>query len=129
VIQAKRRAVFEQYMTMLTPASAELGFRLPQVPDYAEPAWHLFYVLLPDRRTRDAVLTGMPGRGAQPAFHYVPLHSSAAGTRFAARPTRCPVTEDVSGRLLRLPFHNNLSAADIERVVSAFLSALAEAPA
>jgi dTDP-4-amino-4,6-dideoxygalactose transaminase len=34
----------------------------------------------------------------------------------------------VSGRLLRLPFHNNLSAHDIERVVQAFLSALADAP-
>jgi dTDP-4-amino-4,6-dideoxygalactose transaminase len=127
-IQAKRRAVFERYLAMLAPASVELGFSLPQIPDYAVPAWHLFYVLLPDRRTRDAVLAGMPRRGAQPAFHYVPLHSSDAGIRFAARPTQCPVTEDVSGRLLRLPFHNNLSAHDIERVVQAFLSALADAP-
>jgi dTDP-4-amino-4,6-dideoxygalactose transaminase len=129
VIQAKRRAVFERYMGLLRPASDEHGFTLPVVPAYAEPSWHLFYVLLPDRTSRDAVLRGMRTAGVHSAFHYVPLHSSDAGKRFAARSTQCPVTEDVSGRLLRLPFHNNLSAGDAERVVDAFLSALAGARA
>jgi dTDP-4-amino-4,6-dideoxygalactose transaminase len=126
VIQAKRRAVFERYLHLLHPASDELGFTLPVVPAYAEPSWHLFHVLLPDRASRDAVLHGMRSAGVQAAFHYVPLHSSDAGTRFAARSTQCPVTEDVSGRLLRLPFHNNVSASDAARVVDVFLSTLTD---
>ncbi|HEU0127004.1 MAG TPA: dTDP-4-amino-4,6-dideoxygalactose transaminase [Pseudonocardiaceae bacterium] len=126
VIQAKRRAVFERYLSLLSPSSKDLGFRLPVIPDYAEPSWHLFYVLLPDRPTRDAVLSGMRTYGVNPAFHYVPLHSSDAGIQFAARPSDCPVSEDVAGRLVRLPFHNNVSEGDAERVVGAFLSALAE---
>lgn len=127
VIQAKRRRLFERYMTLLTPASEEVGVRLPVIPGYAEPSWHLFYVLLPDRATRDAVLSGMRGLGVHPAFHYVPLHSSDAGIRFAARPTECAVSDDVSGRLLRLPFHNNVSERDARRVADAFLSATAAA--
>jgi dTDP-4-amino-4,6-dideoxygalactose transaminase len=129
VIQAKRRAVFERYLDLLTPLSDELGLRLPVIPDYAHPSWHLFYVLMPDRATRDAVLSGMRGYGVHPAFHYVPLHSSDAGIRFAARATECPVSEDVAGRLLRLPFHNNLSEADCTRVVDAFLAAIRDASA
>jgi dTDP-4-amino-4,6-dideoxygalactose transaminase len=127
VIQAKRRRVFERYLRLLAPHSAELGFRLPVIPDYAAPSWHLFHLLMPDQPTRDAVLSGMRDYGVQPAFHYVPLHSSDAGIRFAARTTQCPVSEDVSGRLLRLPFHNNLTDEEAERVIDAFLGALGRA--
>jgi len=129
VIQAKRRAVFERYQDLLAPTSAELGYRLPVIPDYAAPSWHLFYVLTPDRPTRDAVLDGMRTYGVHPAFHYVPLHNSDAGIRFAARTTDCPVSEDVAGRLLRLPFHNNISPTDAERVADAFRTALRDATA
>jgi dTDP-4-amino-4,6-dideoxygalactose transaminase len=67
----------------------------------------------------------MQADGINPTFHYVPLHSSEGGRRFAARPTECPVTDEMSGRLLRLPFYNNLSPDDAERVVTSFLTALA----
>lgn len=125
VIQAKRRRVFETYMQLLAPRSSDFGFRLPEIPHYAEPAWHLFHVLLPDRETRNAVLSDMRTRGVSAVFHYVPLHNSDAGRRFAARATNCPVTDDVSGRLLRLPFHNNITDDEAERVVDAFLMSLA----
>ncbi|MBA3233925.1 MAG: dTDP-4-amino-4,6-dideoxygalactose transaminase [Propionibacteriales bacterium] len=129
VIQAKRRAVFELYAARLTPPSAELGFRGPLIPAGADSAYHMFYVLLPDNRARDSVLARMREQGIQATFHYVPLHSSDAGRRFAARPSQCPVSEDISGRLLRLPFHNNLSADDIERVSTVFLDAATTAGA
>ena len=41
-----------------------------------------------------------------------------------SRPTECPVSEDVSGRLLRLPFYNNLGERDLGRVVDAFLDSV-----
>jgi dTDP-4-amino-4,6-dideoxygalactose transaminase len=124
VIQGKRRDVFERYERLLAPHAERLGYRLPVVPEGAEQAYHMFYVLMPDRATRDRVLKAMQADGVQPTFHYVPLHSSFGGRKFAARPTDCPVTDDVSGRLLRLPFYNNLTAADSDRVVNSFLTAL-----
>jgi dTDP-4-amino-4,6-dideoxygalactose transaminase len=39
--------------------------------------------------------------------------------RFAAAEPLCPVTEDVSGRLVRLPFYAGLSEDDQMRVVEA----------
>jgi len=50
-------------------------------------------------------------------FHYVPLHTSDMGRKFGGKTGDCPVTEDVSDRLLRLPFYNDLSEADLARVV------------
>ncbi|MBA2529086.1 MAG: dTDP-4-amino-4,6-dideoxygalactose transaminase [Euzebyales bacterium] len=123
-ILAKRRAVFDRYVGLLAPDADAHGYRLPIVPEDCEQAYHMFYVLLADQQTRDHVLERMRAAGVQPTFHYVPLHSSEGGRRFAARPTDCPVTDDVSGRLLRLPFHNNLTAQDADRVVTAMLDAL-----
>jgi dTDP-4-amino-4,6-dideoxygalactose transaminase len=52
-------------------------------------------------------------------FHYQPLHHSIMGERFGGRQGACPVTEEISDRLLRLPIYNDLSEADQERVVAA----------
>ena len=127
VIQAKRKSVFESYERLLAPHAEELDFRLPVLPAGVESAYHMFYVLLADNTARDSVLHRMREQGVQSTFHYVPLHSSEAGRRFAVRETECPVTTDISGRLLRLPFFNNLSADDIERASAVFLAAVSQA--
>jgi dTDP-4-amino-4,6-dideoxygalactose transaminase len=126
-VQGKRRAVHERYEAALAPHADELGFSLPVRPPDRESAYHMFYVLLRDREQRNSVLESMRAAGVQPTFHYVPLHSSDAGRRFAARPTECPVSEDVSGRLLRLPFYNELTPADTDRVVATFVESVGAA--
>ena len=129
VILEKRRSVSECYEALLAPIADEFDLRLPITPEDRDPAYHMFYVLLPDQATRDAVLEGMRRQDVQPTFHYVPLHSAPAATKFASRLTDCPVTDDISGRLLRLPFHNNLSIEQLERVVNVFEDALVVARA
>jgi dTDP-4-amino-4,6-dideoxygalactose transaminase len=123
-ILSKRRAVFERYEELLAPYAEELGFRTPMVPADRQQAYHMFYVLLEDRATRDRVLEGLRSQGVQATFHYIPLHDSAGARPHLARPTDCPVTQDVSGRLLRLPFHNGLDSTEVERVVDRFLDLL-----
>jgi dTDP-4-amino-4,6-dideoxygalactose transaminase len=68
------------------------------------------------------VLEALRREGVQATFHYVPLHTSDAGRKFAARSTECPVTDDVSGRLLRLPFWNDLPLADVDHAAERFLA-------
>lgn len=120
-IQGKRKALWEKYAAALAPHAERLGYTLAEVPVDREQTYHMFYVLMSDNETRNAVLGGMRERQIQPTFHYVPLHTSDAGRRFAARQTECPVTDDISGRLLRLPFYNSLGEADSDRVVGTFL--------
>ena len=123
-VLAKRRAAFERYSRALAPEADRLGYRLPRVPEDREQGYHMFYVLLPDRATRDRVLAEMHRRGVHATFHYVPLHSAPAGRRFSAREVACPVSDAVSGRLLRLPYYTDIGEGETDRVVECFLSAL-----
>jgi dTDP-4-amino-4,6-dideoxygalactose transaminase len=127
VIQAKRRTVHERYVELLAGRVEQLGVRLPVVPAASGPAHHLFHLLLPDHATRNRVMQEMRERGVHATFHYVPLHDSPGGRRFATRATDCPVSANVAGRLLRLPFFNGLTDGQAEQVVQALLAGL-EAP-
>jgi dTDP-4-amino-4,6-dideoxygalactose transaminase len=126
-IQARRREIFEGYQQRLAPVADELGLTLPHVPDDCVPAYHLFHVLLPAAEMRPEVMGAMKADQVNTTFHYVPLHSSDAGRRFAARPAECPVSTDVSSRLVRLPFHNTVSSDDQDRVADALVRAVRKA--
>ncbi len=123
-ILAKRRAVVERYHELLAPEAGRLGFEVPATPGDRDYAYHLYYVLLDGPETRTRVTKALAEQGIRAAFHFVPLHDSPGGRRFSARLTECPVTDEVAGRLLRLPLHNALTPADAERVSEALLGAL-----
>ena len=127
-IRHARREVAVTYRRLLEPLADELGIGLPYEPTNATPADHMFYVVLPTAGARTPVIAGMRARGVSPTFHYVPLHSSPAGATLTDRPHECPVTDDVSARLLRLPFYNDLTTDQIERVVETFADELRAAP-
>lgn len=124
-VLTKRRTAFDRYVRMLGPEAERHGYALPIVPPDREQAYHMFYVLLPDAETRDRVLAGMRDRGIHATFHFVPLHDSPGGRRFAARELPCPVSERISARLLRLPFYTEFTDAEAEEVAEAFLVAVA----
>ena len=63
------------------------------------------------------MITHLKEQGILSVFHYVPLHLSTMGMKFGA--CECPVTEDLSSRLLRLPFYNDLTKDDQAHVVGA----------
>ena len=123
-VRAARRQVSVTYRTILEPIAEEIGVALPYEPTTATPADHMFYVLLPAGVDRAELIALMRADGVSPTFHYVPLHSSPAGRRLADRDEPCPVTDDISARLLRLPFYNDLRTEDIERVATAFVQSL-----
>jgi dTDP-4-amino-4,6-dideoxygalactose transaminase len=95
---------------------------MPVVPAQCEQTYHMFYLILPSFEYRQALIAHLKARGILSVFHYVPLHLSEMGRQWAARETSCPVTEDLSQRLLRLPFYNDLTEADQTRVVDGVTS-------
>lgn len=123
-ILSLRRRVFERYQSLLEPHRDEFGFQLPFVPADREQGYHMFYVLLRTRGERDRALAAMHAQNITATFHYVPLHSAEGAKPFMARWTDCPVTDDISGRLLRLPFYNHLGDQDAQRVVDTLLWSL-----
>jgi dTDP-4-amino-4,6-dideoxygalactose transaminase len=121
-IQAARRRVWNYYDKHLLDWSRDRGVQLPHVPADREQSYHMFYLLMPSLAQRQALIAHLKARGISSVFHYVPLHRSPMGQRFGAKPGDCQVTEQVSDRLVRLPFYNDLSEAELDRVVSALIA-------
>jgi len=118
-IQTRRRRIWEHYAERLKDWARDNAVRLPIVPGHCEQPFHMFYLLMPSLAARQALIAHLKDRGIMSVFHYQPLHLSAMGRRFGGKPGDCPVTEDSSDRLLRLPFYYGLTEDDQARVVNA----------
>lgn len=120
-IQGRRRRIWECYCEGLSGWAQAHEVHLPIVPPHCEQSYHMFYLLLPSLTCRQALIAHFKARGILAVFHYLPLHLSPMGKRLGGKPGQCPVTEEISDRLLRLPFYNDLSHEDQARVIEAAL--------
>lgn len=118
-IQARRRQIWEYYEAHLKDWAQANGVQLPTVPGHCEQSYHMFYLILPSLEQRQALIDHLKTQGILSVFHYLPLHLSDMGQKFGGKAGDCPVTEEISDRLLRLPFYNDLTEADQARVVGA----------
>jgi dTDP-4-amino-4,6-dideoxygalactose transaminase len=121
-VQARRHVIWEAYDRGLTAWAAASGVGRPCIPAHCEHPAHLYYLLLPSLDARSRFLGHLRARSILATFHYQPLHLSDMGRRFGGVAGQCPVTEDVSDRLVRLPFYFELGAADQARVIEAVTS-------
>jgi dTDP-4-amino-4,6-dideoxygalactose transaminase len=120
-IQERRCNLWHHYYEQLNGWAEEKGVQMPQVPVYCDQAYHMFYLLLPSLVSRQGLIEHLKSRGIQSVFHYLPLHLSDMGRNFGGQVGDCPVTEDISDRLVRLPFFHELRREDQEKVIAAVL--------
>jgi dTDP-4-amino-4,6-dideoxygalactose transaminase len=118
-VQARRRAIWERYNTELADWAASARVTSPTIPATCEQAYHMYYLLLPSLRARQALIAHLKERSILAVFHYLPLNTSDMGQKLGARPGDCPVAEDASDRLLRLPFFNRMTDEEQTRVIDA----------
>jgi dTDP-4-amino-4,6-dideoxygalactose transaminase len=116
-IQERRRRIWERYLAGLNDWAHQIGARLPVVPPDRQHPYHMFYLLMPSLDARQGLMDRLKSKGILSVFHYLPLHLSEMGRRFGGRQGQCPVTEDVSDRLVRLPFYNRLSESEQDLVL------------
>ena len=117
-IQARRRQLWNAYHAGLARWAEDTGTVLPFVPEDCDQAYHLFYLILPTASARHDLMAHLSAAGIMALSHYVPLDTSPMGRRVGRRGRACPVTADISARLLRLPFYTDLSNGEQERVVA-----------
>ncbi len=92
---------------------------VPEVPAWADPAWHLFVIGHPDR---DACSASLADAGIESLVHY-PLLPHRSGAYAERWPTGSfPVAERLAGAALSLPIHPRLDPTDRERVSAAVLA-------
>jgi dTDP-4-amino-4,6-dideoxygalactose transaminase len=116
-IQMRRHEISRCYTGGLSEWAEENNVCLPFIPENCEPAEHLFYMILPSFAERTRFIAYLKQQGIQSVFHYQPLHLSKMGCEFGGRVGDCPVTEDVCGNLLRLPFYNGLKVEEQNYII------------
>jgi len=93
------------------------GVTLPQVPDWAEPVWHLF-VIRAERR--DALREHLNHVGIGTQIHYpTPPHLSNAFSRMGWRRGHFPIAETLANEVLSLPIGPHHTADQVDAVCAA----------
>lgn len=123
-ITSRRIELWRRYHELLAPFEVERLLRRPVVPEHCNTNGHIYYVLLRDGDERDRMLRHLNDHRIGATFHYVPLHSSPAGRRFAPEKRPLPVTENLAARLLRLPMHSRLLDDQQQAIVNCIAEAL-----
>ncbi|HTL72214.1 MAG TPA: DegT/DnrJ/EryC1/StrS family aminotransferase [bacterium] len=108
----RRRRLTALYLTELGGAE---NLTLPFVPEWAEPAWHLFVVRHPKR---DALQQKLAAAGIGTLIHYpVPPHLSGAYAADKRLRGHLPIAEALSHTVLSLPMGPHLTVEQAELVI------------
>lgn len=118
-IVARRRAIFASYMQGMAPLAAKGFLRLPFIPEGDSANGHIFYAITRDLATRTRLIEFLGKRGIRAVFHYIPLHSSPAGSRFGRAATSMDVTDAIADTLIRFPLFYEMSDAQVAEVCAA----------
>ena len=116
-IQARRKHIWATYFEELSDWAANTGISLPVIPEYCDHPGHIFYMLMPTLEARTKFITWMKAHDILCVFHYLPLHLSDMGLKLGGQPGDCPVTEDISDRLVRLPLFYDLTDTELSHVI------------
>jgi dTDP-4-amino-4,6-dideoxygalactose transaminase len=107
----RRRAVATAY----TKGLAESGLILPHVPDWAEPAWHLYVVRTSDR---DALQGRLSEAGIGTLIHYpIPPHMQPAYAGRRIAPNALPLAKTLASEVLSLPIGPYLHDMEANKVI------------
>lgn len=110
---ARRSAVADRYLEAL----ADLPLHLPHVPQWADPAWHLFVVR---HSQRDELTRHLRERGIGTLIHYpVPPHLQEAYRDLGGAEGDHPVTEAIHREVMSLPMGPHLDEDAVTAVVTA----------
>ncbi len=101
------------YKNLLSPLK-NLGFiDIPNIPNDVKHNAHMFYIKVKDLETRTNFINYLKNNDIYAVFHYIPLHTAAAGKMFCRFHGTDKYTTKESERLVRLPMYYGLTENDI----------------
>ncbi|MBQ6623282.1 MAG: dTDP-4-amino-4,6-dideoxygalactose transaminase [Mogibacterium sp.] len=116
VINENRMASWNSYYEQLSELEAAGRLQLPVIPEECEHNAHMFYIKTAGLDERVELAAFLKENGIGSVFHYVPLHSAPAGSRFGRFHGEDKYTTSTFERLLRLPMYYGLKADDVTYV-------------
>jgi len=123
-ITRRRIDIWDRYHAAFEGLEQAGLVRRPVVPAHCAHNAHMYYLLLPSERLRDAFIDRLAENDVNAVFHYVPLHSSPGGLAHGRAAGPMAVTDDVAGRLVRLPLWVDMTSEDVERVIAVATAAV-----
>ncbi len=118
-INEDRIRSWNAYFDALKPLAEAGRLELPVVPEGCVHNGHLFFIKCRDLAERTALIQWLKEREIMAVFHYVPLHSAAAGRKFGRFAGEDRYTTAESDRLLRLPMYFGLTKDELTQTVTA----------
>lgn len=115
-INNRRLELWQLYYDSLSDLADQGRIELPVIPAECCHNAHMFYIKVRDLNERTELMKYLAEHDIKAVFHYVPLHSSAAGVRFGEFVGKDTYTTKESERLLRLPMYYSLKRQEVEYV-------------
>ena len=93
--------------------------RRPIIPENCKHNAHMYYLLFKNLEQRTKFIKHLRENDILSVFHYIPLHSSPAGQKFARTYGKMDVTNKISDTLVRLPLFYELTDEQLCKIKSA----------
>lgn len=116
-ITDRRLEAWSNYDGMLIELEQKGVLRRPIIPDECKHNAHMYYILLENPDARSHLIDVLRANGIHAVFHYIPLHSSPAGSQFGRHVGDMAVTNMVSESILRLPLWVDILKKQQEQVI------------
>lgn len=116
-ITANRLATWNKYVNELSPLESNGSIQLPTIPVDCIQNGHMFYVKTENLEARTTLLGYLKKNNIYAVFHYVPLHSAQAGSRFSRFYGEDRFTTIDSDRLIRLPIWYGIEPNTVDHIV------------
>ena len=117
-IQSKRKKIFNYYFKNLTDWAMNNGVSLPTVPSHCQSSYHIFYLIMPNKPSRDKLINWLQNSNVKAVFHYIPLNSSKMSIKNGWDTSECPVSVRISETIIRLPFYHSLENKDLDIIIN-----------
>ena len=119
-IQRKRKLIWDRYNNELIDWAKRRDIQTPFVPKHCEQAYHMYYLILPTVTERSKFIDKLKANNITAVFHYLPLNQSPLANKMQMKgwkKSNCPITVNVSDRIVRLPFYTGLDVKDQSRII------------
>lgn len=116
-IYKNRMDTWQYYHSQLENMEKNGKIKRPVIPENCVHNAHMYYIKAKDLDERTRLLAYLKENGVSAVFHYIPLHSAAAGIKYGRFFGEDQYTTKESERLLRLPLYYGMKEEDREKVV------------
>ena len=116
-ITKKRIRIWNKYHRKLEALEKSGYIRRPIIPKTCEHNAHMYYILTEKVSVKEKLIEFLKKRRILTVSHYVPLHSSKGGKKYARYVGSMRVTNKVTDTLIRLPLFYDITSSELDYVI------------